>query len=46
MQLPGGNKITNYDGTKTYGFDDLDKNNDGKIDAITIIYKNTTQKYR
>ncbi len=39
-----GNKITNYDGTKTYGFDDLDKNNDGKIDAITIIYKNTTQK--
>lgn len=26
-----------------YDFSELDKNNDGKIDAISIIYKNTTQ---
>ena len=38
-----GNVITNYDGTKKYNFSELDKNNDGAIDAITIIYKNTTQ---
>lgn len=38
--IADGNKITNYDGTKTYNFKDLDKNGDGKIDAITVIYKN------
>lgn len=38
--IANGNVITNYDGTKTYNFKDLDKNGDGKIDAITVIYKN------
>ena len=38
--IADGNKITNYDGTKTYNFKDLDKNGDGRIDAITVIYKN------
>lgn len=38
--IAADNKITNYNGTKTYNFKDLDKNNDGKIDAITVIYKN------
>lgn len=38
--IVNGNVITNYDGTKTYNFKDLDKNGDGKIDAITVIYKN------
>ena len=37
------NPITNYDGTVTYNYGDLDKNGDGMIDAITVIYKNTTQ---
>ena len=41
--LAAGNCITNYDGTVKYGFEDLDKNNDGKIDSITIIYRPTTQ---
>lgn len=39
--IANGNAITNYDGTKTYNFKDLDKNGDGRIDAITVIYKNT-----
>ena len=38
--IANDNKITNYNGTKTYNFKDLDKNNDGKIDVITVIYKN------
>ena len=38
--IENGNTITNYDGTKTYNFKDLDKNGDGRIDAITVIYKN------
>lgn len=38
--IANGNTITNYDGTKTYNFKDLDKNGDGRIDAITVIYKN------
>ncbi len=41
--LADGNGITNYDGTVKYGFEDLDKDNDGKIDSITIIYRPTTQ---
>ncbi len=39
-----GNQISNYDGTEKYSLEDLDKNGDGIIDAITIIFKNTTQK--
>lgn len=34
-----GNQITNIDGSKQYSVSDLDKNGDGKIDSITIIYK-------
>ena len=41
--IAAGNRITNYDGTREYSYADLDKNGDGIIDAITIIYKNTTQ---
>lgn len=41
--IAAGNGLTNYDGTVKYGFDELDKNGDGYIDSITIIYKNTTQ---
>lgn len=41
--VAAGNKISNYDGTQQYDYKDLDKNGDGIIDAITIIYKNTTQ---
>lgn len=41
--IENGNGITNYDGTKNYSFDQLDKDNNGTIDSITIIYKNTTQ---
>ncbi len=37
--------ITNYDGTKKYNFSELDKNNDGAIDAITIIYKKYNSEY-
>lgn len=37
------NHITNYNGSQTYSYEDLDKNRDGKIDSITVIYKNTTQ---
>ncbi len=38
-----GNAITDVDGNKQYSYSDLDKNGDGTIDAITVIYKNTTQ---
>lgn len=41
--VKAGNSITNYDGSKRYKYNDLDKNGDGIIDAITVIYKNTTQ---
>ena len=41
--IQNGNTITNYDGSQTYSYEDLDKNRDGKIDSITVIYKNTTQ---
>lgn len=37
------NKIQNFEGTKTYSLADLDKNNDGYIDNITIIYKYSTE---
>lgn len=41
--IQNGNPITNYNGSQTYSYEDLDKNRDGKIDSITVIYKNTTQ---
>lgn len=41
--VKAGNSITNYDGSKRYDYKDLDKNDDGEIDSITVIYKNTTQ---
>ena len=41
--IQNGNHITNCDGSQTYSYEDLDKNRDGKIDSITVIYKNTTQ---
>ena len=41
--IDAGNPISGYDGTTQYSYEDLDKNGDGIIDAITIIYKNTTQ---
>ncbi len=41
--IQDGNPITNYNGSQTYSYEDLDKNRDGKIDSITVIYKNTTQ---
>lgn len=37
------NNIQNFDGTQTYSYTDLDKNNDGYIDNITIIYKYSTE---
>ena len=36
-------EITDYDGKEKYNLDELDKNNDGYIDLITIIYKPTEQ---
>ena len=39
-----GNAITDVDGNRQYSYSELDKNGDGIIDAITVIYKNTTQK--
>lgn len=41
--IKAGNLITNYDGSKRYEYKDLDKNGDGEIDSITVVYKNTTQ---
>ena len=41
--ISAGNVISDYDGSKTYSFDELDKDGNGTIDSITIIYKNTTQ---
>lgn len=41
--VKAGSLITNYDGSKRYDYKDLDKNGDGEIDSITVIYKNTTQ---
>ncbi len=41
--IANGNVISGYDGTVKYGYDELDKDGDGFIDALTIIYKNTTQ---
>lgn len=40
--LNNGNSITNLDCTKNHSIGDLDKNGDGKIDSITIIYKYST----
>ncbi len=36
-------EITNYNGKEKYDLEELDKNNDGYIDLITIIYKPTEQ---
>ncbi len=36
-------EITNYNGKEKFDLDELDKNNDGLIDLITIIYKPTEQ---
>ncbi len=41
--VSNGNAITDVDGNRQYSYSDLDKNGDGIIDAITVIYKNTTQ---
>lgn len=38
--IADGNKISNYDDTVYYGYNVLDKDNNGTIDSITIIYKN------
>ncbi len=38
-----GNKPSDVNGGTLYDYSDLDKNNDGKIDCITVIYKNTEQ---
>lgn len=40
--ITNGNKPEDIEGNK-YNFADLDRNHDGKIDLITVIYKNTTQ---
>lgn len=41
--IKNGNKITDIDHTLTYDFKDLDQNNDGSIDSLTIIYKYSNQ---
>lgn len=41
--IEAGGTITDYTGNTVYDFAELDKNNDGIIDALTIIYKNTEQ---
>lgn len=39
----GGGSISSIDGSQTFTVDDLDKNGDGKIDSITVIYKYSTE---
>lgn len=41
--ISSGARPTSFDGKQSYSLGELDKNGDGKIDAITVIYKNTTQ---
>ena len=41
--IENGGKLTDWDGTGDYDFSRLDRNDDGKIDSITIIYAPTTQ---
>lgn len=41
--IEAGGSITDYTGNTIYDFAELDKNNDGMIDSLTIIYKNTEQ---
>lgn len=41
--LNNGGKISNLDGTVNYPIDELDKNQDGKIDSITILYKYSSE---
>lgn len=38
-----GCRITDLSGTKVYEIDDLDRNGDGCIDSLTVIYKYSTQ---
>lgn len=38
-----GNSITDFSGKEKIDYSELDKNNDGKIDLISIIYKPTEQ---
>lgn len=40
--ITNGNKPKDIEENQ-YNFADLDRNRDGKIDLITVIYKNTTQ---
>ena len=42
--ITNGNKPKDIEENQ-FNFADLDRNRDGKIDLITVIYKNTTQKY-
>lgn len=37
--INGGCKISNLERTVNYSIDDLDKNGDGKIDSITLLFK-------
>ena len=37
--IDDGGYISDYDGIKHYSFSELDKNNDGYIDSINILYK-------
>ncbi len=44
--IKNGAEITNYDGTVKYKYSNLDKNGDGKIDSVTIIYKTPFRIFR
>lgn len=39
QEITGGGMISDLSGAKNYDISDLDKNNDGYIDSVTIIYK-------
>lgn len=42
-RLQNGGEITNISGDKIYDLSQLDKNGDGQIDSLTIIYKYSTE---